>query len=74
MDYGLKHILGNILEQSYEEIINGAEMTRIKRLANELGYTDELLCKSCNDANCRTPWNDAKILALMQEKDPNFSI
>lgn len=60
-DYGLKHIIGNILQQTWEEIVSGSELTKIKKLNNTLSYTDEVLCKSCNDGYCRTPWNDQEI-------------
>ena len=36
MDYGLKHILGNLVKQSYEEIRNSPELTKIKSLNNQL--------------------------------------
>ena len=49
MDYGMKHVLGNLLKQSYEEIFNGMELKRIKK-----GLLDEkidILCRNCTCAN-----------------------
>jgi hypothetical protein len=49
MDYGMKHILGNLREQSYEEIIGGEEMQRVKRAVN--GDSDiDVLCRECTSA------------------------
>ena len=48
MDYGMKHILGNLLENSYEELLNGHEMSKVKR-----GMLDEgidILCRHCTYA------------------------
>lgn len=46
MDYGMKHILGNLREQSYDEIMNGGEMQRIKKCMND-ELKDDILCRSC---------------------------
>jgi len=46
MDYGLKHILGNILQQSYEEIINGTAMKHIEDAMCGLN-SDYIICRSC---------------------------
>jgi MoaA/NifB/PqqE/SkfB family radical SAM enzyme len=72
MDYGLKHIIGNIFKQDYKDIINGYELNRIKRLNNTLEYTDEVLCKSCNDGNCRTPWNDDEVYQRTLKEAPHW--
>lgn len=49
MDYGMKHILGNLREQSYEEIRNGEEMNRV--LNGLLGDEQiNLLCRNCSFA------------------------
>lgn len=49
MDYGMKHILGNLLENSYEEIINGSEVMRIKHGMLEEG--EDILCRHCSCAH-----------------------
>ena len=48
MDYGMKHILGNLLTQSYEEIHESEEAKRIIR-----GMADDrelILCRTCVNA------------------------
>lgn len=48
MDYGMKHVLGSLLEQSYEEILHSAEAERVRK-----GMSDEqedILCRSCVNA------------------------
>ena len=44
MDFGMRHILGNLQKQSYEEIMNGGEMQRIKK---ELQGKANILCGGC---------------------------
>lgn len=51
MDYGMKHVLGNLKENSYEEIINGEEMKRIKQGLMSSGL-QSVLCRNCSCANC----------------------
>lgn len=48
MDYGLNHILGNLLEQTYKQIFEDEEFARIKK-----GMIDEsidLICRWCERA------------------------
>jgi len=71
MDYGLKHIIGNILTQTYEEIQQGPIMTEIRKMSNELGYNKKLLCKSCDSAFCRTPWNDQEVYEMVKLVNPD---
>ena len=48
MDYGMKHILGNLLTMSVKEIMEGVEYQRIiKGMQNE-GI--DILCRKCNGA------------------------
>jgi len=48
-DYGMQHILGNLLEQNYEDIFFSPEKEKIIK-ANLLGAsTDGVLCKSCEN-------------------------
>ena len=45
MDYGMKHILGNILYQTAEEIMNGEEYQKVlKGMADE---STDVLCRKC---------------------------
>lgn len=72
MDYGLKHTLGNLLTQSYDEILNSHELKRVTELNNQLGFSEETLCKSCNDAYCHSPWNNQKVWDLVAKVDPDL--
>lgn len=48
-DYGLKHVLGNLLRQSYEEILSGEEWKKIYRgMAGDVGQ--DILCRRCSCA------------------------
>ncbi len=71
MDYGLKHTLGNLLTQSYDEILHGRELKRLTELNNQIGFSEETLCKSCNDAYCHTPWNNKKVWDIVAKIDPD---
>jgi radical SAM protein with 4Fe4S-binding SPASM domain len=49
MDFGLQHVLGNLLNNSYEEIINSEEMQYIKeKMIDE--NDRKILCKKCTEA------------------------
>jgi radical SAM protein with 4Fe4S-binding SPASM domain len=70
MDWSVRHRLGNLLEQSYEEIISSAEMHKIRN-----GWKDEqkdILCRHCprgfhKNVDWRAKlWND-KIPKLKQQ-------
>lgn len=44
-DWGMRHVLGNLLEQDYESIINGEEAQRIRQaMCSENG---NVLCRNC---------------------------
>lgn len=47
MDFGMKHVLGNLLEGSYEDIIHSEEMRNIKYAMKHDG---ECLCRECTSA------------------------
>ena len=49
MDYGMKHVLGNLTEQSYAEIMNGKEIDKIKAAINGDESID-ILCRRCSSA------------------------
>ncbi|WWR15765.1 radical SAM/SPASM domain-containing protein [Lachnospiraceae bacterium JLR.KK008] len=49
MDYGMKHVLGNLREQSYEEIMRGQEMKRIKE-GMLSDFSRDILCRKCSCA------------------------
>lgn len=48
MDYGLKHRLGNLNEQSYAEVLSGDEFREIFRALGE--HHSEILCRRCEYA------------------------
>jgi hypothetical protein len=50
MDYGLKHIIGNLLTQSYDDIINGKELQQISKSNKENRFSNDTLCRECTDA------------------------
>lgn len=46
MDYGMQHVLGNLLLESYDEIRKGVEMKKV--FAGIAGNSDiDLLCRKC---------------------------
>ena len=49
MDYSKKHVIGNLLDQSMVEILNGEALSKIID-DNELdGYVSSSICKQCNN-------------------------
>ena len=48
MDYGLKHILGNLVTDSYESLFTGEEYKRIQ--AGLLDGDLDILCRTCKEA------------------------
>lgn len=46
-DYGMRHVLGNLLEQSYEEIMNGTEARHVISCMNDPDDTS-VLCRNCS--------------------------
>jgi Iron-sulfur cluster-binding domain len=53
MDYGRRHVVGNLLRQSYEEIHAGPAMGAIRVQAMTPADGD-LLCRGCHNAVCLT--------------------
>ncbi len=49
MDFGLNHILGNLSEQSYEEIMKSDELRYVKRCMN-IDMESSVLCRKCINA------------------------
>lgn len=45
-DFGMQHILGNLLLEDYEQIMHGKEMRKIKRAMN-IDESIPLLCRNC---------------------------
>lgn len=48
MDYGMKHILGNLLNEEYEDIMNNKIIKQVKDSLNQIDGTS--LCHSCSNA------------------------
>ena len=49
MDYKLKHIIGNLLTQSYEEIFAGEQLAEIIKWNEEPNFNKCSICKSCDN-------------------------
>lgn len=49
MDYNLKHIIGNLLTQTYDEIMNGDKLKEIIKWNEEDGFNKCSICKSCEN-------------------------
>lgn len=49
MDYSLKHIIGNLLKQSYSEIFAGEKLAELIRLNEADGFDKCSICKSCDN-------------------------
>ena len=49
MDYGLQHVLGNLLESTYAEIMNGKEIRKVRK---GMGGDEsiDILCRHCSSA------------------------
>ena len=49
MDYDLKHIIGNLLEQTYEEMMQGDKLAEIIKWNEEPNFNKCSICKSCDN-------------------------
>jgi hypothetical protein len=49
-DYGLKHIIGNLITDEYDSLFVSEELNRVKKINMLDGYSDESICKSCEIA------------------------
>jgi radical SAM protein with 4Fe4S-binding SPASM domain len=49
MDYGMEHVMGNLLTQPYEEIMENAEKDRVRR-AMDGDVSEDVLCRTCTCA------------------------
>lgn len=55
MDYGMRHVLGNLFTSEYESLFSGEEFRGLVK-----GLDDEsmdILCRYCENASCREEWN-----------------
>jgi hypothetical protein len=49
MDYNLKHVIGNLLNQTYEEIFAGEKLAEIIKMNEAPGFDKCSICKSCEN-------------------------
>lgn len=49
MDYNLKHVIGNLLKQSYSEIFQGEALAEIIRINEKPEFDKCSICKSCEN-------------------------
>jgi radical SAM protein with 4Fe4S-binding SPASM domain len=49
MDYDLKHIIGNLLDQTYEEMMQGEKLAQIIKMNEADGFDKCSICKSCEN-------------------------
>ncbi len=52
MDYSLNNVIGNLFEQSYEELFRSGKMNEIRLRAMKPGVDGEFICKQCSNAVC----------------------
>jgi len=48
MDYGMRHVLGNLKTQSYDEITDGTEIRNIRSAMQD--PSSDILCRKCSNA------------------------
>ena len=81
MDYGMKHVLGNLLEEDYDDIQNSREAKHIRE--GMAGQTADILCRQCtNGRNVCELYNDFelyrdwcnKLLKSEKEKDSDLLV
>jgi len=48
MDYSQKHVIGNLLKNKMEEILQGDLLANLISINESVGYSKESICKSCN--------------------------
>lgn len=49
MDWGLKHVIGNLFTQEYEDLYLSKEMIKLMKINKSPHYSDNSLCKSCTN-------------------------
>lgn len=49
MDYNLKHVIGNLLKQSYDEIFAGEKLAEIIKINEKPEFDKCSICKSCEN-------------------------
>lgn len=54
MDYGQKHIIGNLLKDSYNDLFKSDNFLKLIEINRSQKYSEDSLCKSCESAVCHT--------------------
>ncbi len=76
MDYGMKHVLGNLLDMGVNEIMHGPEYKKIQMGMKNDGV--DILCRKCSGAIevLKTPAYKFKSLreAFIQDKNPHSNV
>lgn len=54
MDYGQKHIIGNLLKDSYNDLFRSENFLKLIEINRSQKYSEDSLCKSCDSAVCHT--------------------
>jgi hypothetical protein len=49
MDYDLKHIIGNLLEQTYDEVMQGKPLQDLVAINEVSEFNKCSICKSCEN-------------------------
>lgn len=49
MDYNLKHVIGNLLKQTYEQIFEGEKLAEIVKINEKPEFDKCSICKSCEN-------------------------
>ena len=50
MDYDTRHIIGNLVQDNYDDLFFSPEFTRLMEINAQPCFSKESLCKSCTDA------------------------
>lgn len=51
MDYGLKHIIGNLVDQTYAEMFQNPQFLELVKMNETPGYDKCSICKACHNIN-----------------------
>ena len=51
MDYNLKHVIGNLLTQTYDEVMNGKPLQDIIEINEDPKFDKCSICKSCQNVS-----------------------
>jgi len=65
-DYGMKHVLGNLLVESWDTIYNSAEFQKILKGMEDSSC--DILCRNCTDARAVETLPSMKIGRMVQER------